>query len=390
MASSLAIVLAMLIFPILFVALRFLGRCVEHVSWWWDDYAILLSLLFLIASIWADVQLAQYTLSSTGLSSLLWRAYITNIFHTLIVSTTKLSGLLLYFVHFGFKKQYAYPAYAIMGFVYAWTAATFFATVFQCQPISAAWDASRLQSPPSSTHCLDQPTLLLSTSASSAVLDFLILIATFPGAYSMDWIFGRGTLISSSYLLGTFTLVTSILAAYRATQWDPSSMDTFTSYFLWTKLQEGLGIVTVCLWPSAFGMLGLATCSLAEPKERLFAHFRKKTHEKLTREGFGALLSNSTERRDVEMAETACGQATAGERRGVSAKAKDAEKEGQKGAQGRVTGVPMGVKGRVAEMDRAQVLEKAAAEDPKARLKGLRERLDAELEAKRNRQDLRK
>ena len=370
MPSAIATAIASLILPVVFVSLRFLGRRVEHVSWWWDDYSILLSLLFLIASFWADIKIAVLS-SPVDQSFFLWYIYITNVFHPLIVSTTKLSGLLLYLVHHGFKRRYAYPTYVLLALVSAWSVATFFATVFQCQPVSAAWAWPFPSASSDSARCLDQATILQATAVSSAILDLLTMIVTFPGAYSIDWIFGRGTLIFSCYLMGALTLTFSILSALYATQWISVSQfpgASYEAYFLWTKMHEGFGIVTVCLWPSAFGILAVATCSLAEPKGRVFAYFRKKTHTKLKSEGFGALLSDSEERRAMA---NICRYSLQPPMQIIPDEQISAE-----------AGVPMGVKGKGGEIDAYELKDAHTGEYRRNREK-LREQLDAEIEAKR-------
>ena len=227
--------LTLLILSSLFVALRFLGRRVEHVSWWWDDWTILISLVLFAVS------------------------FATDRIHPLISGSTKISGLLLYLIHFGLEKRYARPTYVLLGIVGVWIIATLPVAILQYH----------------------HPALAII----EAVIDLAIMIITFPGSYSIDWIFGRGILITTTYTLGVFDFVTSILRVF-----DPR----------WTKIQEGVGIIVVCLWPSAFGLLAVFTCSLREPKSRVFAHFRQKTRQQITDAGFGALLSDSPERKAME------------------------------------------------------------------------------------------
>ena len=303
---GLALLIACLILSILFVILRFAGRKVERVSWWWDDWAVLLSLLIFVAGFWAGLKIVQYQSQDPG--PFLRLIFIHNVLYPLIVSTTKISGLLLHILHFGLERSWARNSYILLALVTVWGLAAFLATLFQCQPFNASWNPITFVE----SRCIDQVKLLQTTSAIDAVLTLFILISTFPGAYSIDWIFGRGTLIMLNYALGIFGLVCAVLRAISVpsgTAFSPllqsqstpnANLDfvaVWTPVLLWTRLEEALGIVTASLYPSAFALLAIFTCNFQEPKSRVFAHFRQWTRAKIAGEGFGALLGDSEERK---------------------------------------------------------------------------------------------
>ena len=333
--GALGTLLGSLISPIIFTALRFLGRRVERLTWWWDDWLILLSLLLLTADFWAALQMVQSAPASSSdapasVSAFLLRLYITNLLHPLIITTTKLSALLLYLAHFGLARRCAIPTYILMSLSAAWGVTVFFASLFTCDPVLAAWAVLPSDSPPAT--CMHFPTLLRATSISDAVLNFLVLLCTFPGSYSIDWIFGRGVIITSLYLTGLFVVIANGLTAYYvpsslssspsssssfslpliASDFDsaleanpaPSSTDLavlFGPYLLWLKMVESFAMTCVSMYPAGFGLLALVTWNFNEPKERLFGYFRRKTRKTVTEAGLGALLENSKERREMEM-----------------------------------------------------------------------------------------
>ena len=288
-----------LILPILKVILRFLGRRVERVSWWWDDWIILISVSLFAASWGVDFQTSQY--QATDSRRFLLLVYIQNILHPLITGSTKISGLLLYILHFGYKPRHARPAYVLIGLVSTWILTVLLATIFQCRPISAAWNAPSASSN-SNASCISRHTLFQASSISEATLNFLILIFTIPGSYSIDWVpfVPRGLVLTLTYLIGIFVIAVSILCAYYAPSYasPTDALTTFSAFLLWSKLQEGFGIAAVCLWPASPGLLALLTCNFRDPKSREYV--QKKQRRQIRKRGYGALLSDSVERMATE------------------------------------------------------------------------------------------
>ena len=170
--------------PIVVVLLRFAARKIERVSWWWDDYFALLSLLLFIAGFRTDVQIARYN-SPNDRDTFLAHVFAANILYPLVASTTKISGLLLYVLHFGYDRGSARTAYALIALVAAWCVATVAATVFQCYPISAAWSASSIHATPGA-QCLNRSFLFQATSIADAALTLLILLLPLPKIFRLD------------------------------------------------------------------------------------------------------------------------------------------------------------------------------------------------------------
>ena len=178
-AGLLVVLLVGFIVPIVVVALRFAARKIERGSWWWDDYVAFLSLLLFVGGFWADLEILRW--NSADAEAYLVRVYIRNVLYPLVVSTTKLSGLLLYVLHFGYDKWPKRFAYALMIWVVGWGAATFLVTVLQCHPVQATWGSEA-----STAHCLDRALLFRATAIAEAGINLFILILPLPKIWQLD------------------------------------------------------------------------------------------------------------------------------------------------------------------------------------------------------------
>ena len=166
--------------PVVVVVLRFAARRIERIGWWWDDYLAVLSLLFFAGGFWADIQIARY--QSNDQESFLLRVYINNILYPLIVSTTKISGLLLYLLHFGDGIWPRRITWALITNNIAWAITAVVLTVIQCQPIEGAWNAADANG----AKCLNRPLLSEAVAIADSGLSLMILLFPLPKIFRLD------------------------------------------------------------------------------------------------------------------------------------------------------------------------------------------------------------
>lgn len=180
------------------VVFRFAGRKIERLDWWWDDYFALISLVLLGGGFWADYEIMFYT--SDNPERFLIYVYIVNILYTLVCATTKISGLLLYVLHFGYEKGSRRVAYALMAMVVFWCLATLGGTIVQCRSIAAAWSAEAASRP--GADCLDRPLFFEATSIANATLTLLVLVLPLPKI----WRLGPRSAGNVSLLIQVYTI----------------------------------------------------------------------------------------------------------------------------------------------------------------------------------------
>ena len=208
-----------------------------------------------------------------------------------------MSGLLLYYLHFGYERRIKIKVYIMLAVVGFWMLVMTLTNILQCQPVTAAWASDG-----GAGKCIERNTLLQATAVTDAFLNVGVLALTFPGTWRTDWKpWNRGLVITLCYLQGLLVITCSILRAYYAFSYKPTEpFTTFGPYFLWSKIQEAFGIVTVCGWPAGAGLVAVVTCNYREPRASAWASLGKQIRRKMTDDGFGQLLGDSEERTRLE------------------------------------------------------------------------------------------
>ncbi|KAI4118361.1 MAG: hypothetical protein LQ345_001582 [Seirophora villosa] len=137
--------LVMVIVAGLVVLGRFAARWPKK-SYGYDDYAILVSLVFSIA-LTVTINLAvvngygrrKASLEKSELSNALMYFYVAQVVYKVVVGFNKISILMLYLRIF-ISKFFRLACYINLGIVVAFTIGSTIATVLQCVPIAASWD----------------------------------------------------------------------------------------------------------------------------------------------------------------------------------------------------------------------------------------------------------
>lgn len=126
-------------------------------------------------------------------------------FSFMIQLTTKIaaffikSSILAFYVRIFRGGWFCKVAWACVILNGAWSIAFFFATLFQCHPISAAWKSN----PQLNTQqCVHATKLYLSASISSAIFDFVLILLPQPVLWRLQMPLRKKMAISAIFLLG--------------------------------------------------------------------------------------------------------------------------------------------------------------------------------------------
>jgi hypothetical protein len=92
----------------------------------------------------------------------------------------KLSILFLYLRLFQINKVFVKVCYGMMGFVVAWGVAVLFTTIFQCNPVKAAWDKSIL-----GATCFNLADFIIGSNVPNIVADAVIIALPIPMFWSL-------------------------------------------------------------------------------------------------------------------------------------------------------------------------------------------------------------
>ena len=78
---------------------------------------------------------------------------------------------MLYIRLFGINRNFRHICYGLVAITVGWSAAAFFSAIFQCHPVSLAWDPAGDR-----TNCLDLRSVLVGINVPNIIIDFTILV----------------------------------------------------------------------------------------------------------------------------------------------------------------------------------------------------------------------
>ena len=129
----------------------------------------------------------------------------TEIFYVLGAALVKCAILLLYRRLFGSNRRFEYTLWAVGGFITAYSLAEILVVIFQCQPISAAWDLSVHP-----IYCVNISLGAIIMGAVNAATDFLVLILPIPIVLGLRLKTKWKIQLIGIFLLGGFVCLGSI------------------------------------------------------------------------------------------------------------------------------------------------------------------------------------
>ncbi|KAK4085376.1 uncharacterized protein Triagg1_366 [Trichoderma aggressivum f. europaeum] len=249
----------------IFVFIRFWNRISRRSGLGWDDGTIAVSFVCtLLVQIFMMIScnygfgkhIASLSIHHDKLEALKW-FYVAQIFYKLTINLTKMSIVLLYLRIF-VQRWFRISCYILLAIVTMYCIASTLTSIFQCQPISGAWDKSI------EPKCLSLTEVWYSNAGYSIATDVLILALPMQPIWASKLPVNQKRALMFVFALGSFVTVTSIL---RATTLNFSTTSPDTTFditsTLWTIIEENVAIICACLpmcrivlaflFPSIFG-----------------------------------------------------------------------------------------------------------------------------------------
>ncbi|UKZ66655.1 uncharacterized protein TrAtP1_007826 [Trichoderma atroviride] len=232
----------------IFVAIRFWNRIYRRTGLGWDDYTVLVSFfctllvqIFMMISCNYGFGKHIKTLSVPDkLAALKW-FYVAQIFYKLTIGLTKMSIVLLYLRIF-VQRWFRICCYVLLGIVTAYAIASTLVSIFQCSPITGAWDKS------SNPTCVSLTQNWYANAGYSIATDVLILLLPMQPIWASKLPLSQKRALMFVFALGSFVTVTSIM---RATTLNFSTTSPDTTFdiasTLWTIIEENVAIICACL-----------------------------------------------------------------------------------------------------------------------------------------------
>ncbi|KAL9072594.1 MAG: hypothetical protein Q9161_003452 [Pseudevernia consocians] len=236
------------------VIFRFVARRKSEAVISYDDYSILLALIFLYglnidtivaAALWGLGQ-DVFTMSKDQLLHFQKNGLANFALYFTTNATIKISLLLLYYRLFSPSHPFRIAVYTTGVIVIAWWIAVFFADIFQCVPANAFWNFEAQNA--KTARCMSTITFSIGTGVSNLVTDIMVLCLPMPMVWSLRTDRTQKLTLTGIFLLGFFVCAISIIRIVKLVA--PGHSDptySLASVFIWTCVEPSVGIISACL-----------------------------------------------------------------------------------------------------------------------------------------------
>ncbi|KAI2607907.1 integral membrane protein [Hypoxylon sp. NC1633] len=237
-----------LILTPIFLGIRVSSRMKTGSGLGWDDWTILVSWVFaqvvsglLIAACKHGFGQHLYKLSHSEQILTLEIYYVAQAFYKLTLNLTKASILLLYLRIF-LQRWFRISCYVLLGIILSYMVATTASSIWQCTPISRAWDKSV------DGYCISVTGNWYANAGFSILTDIVILVLPMQPIFQSSLPKKQKLVLVIVFALGIFVTITSILRMqtldFSSTSSDPT-YDVASS--TWTVIEENVAIICACL-----------------------------------------------------------------------------------------------------------------------------------------------
>ncbi|KAG8528784.1 uncharacterized protein KY384_006472 [Bacidia gigantensis] len=208
------------------VLLRFLSRRIARSRIWWDDYLIVVALVFSIGlnvdlllgvahglgqhAEFAGIKDVVYgaKVSTTYQSG--WNAsdtkekveYAAELIYQLAMTCVKLAILLFYYRLFNVNNRFVIAIFVVGTVTLCWYFTSTFIIIFQCRPVNYMW--TRVSKPLPGGWCIPQEELWTGSSVTSLITDVAVLCLPVPIIWKFSATAYQKVALSGVFLLGAF------------------------------------------------------------------------------------------------------------------------------------------------------------------------------------------
>ncbi|KXH57653.1 hypothetical protein CNYM01_07377 [Colletotrichum nymphaeae SA-01] len=232
------------------VPLRIIVRCTVTRNFFSDDVLVIISALFTFAMPATDLGLGQHSWNldaeflPDNTKSLLQLSFIANTLYPCAIAFTRLSAIgscLRLITHKSARWIMHGAAFVTGGFCLA----SVFAVIFQCKPITAAWDSST-----GSATCYPFNDFLHASAALNIAIDMLLCTVPLPYIWNMKMTTGRKILLTILFAISGLSCAAAILKLVNLEPLSDSDLTyNWVSWVLCSIAECTIGIVCMSIPP---------------------------------------------------------------------------------------------------------------------------------------------
>ncbi|MCJ1294429.1 hypothetical protein MMC34_005987 [Xylographa carneopallida] len=231
------------------VVARIYSRKLSGIKLSWDDYLIMVALVFTLglnAAVLYGVHLGLgkhiVTLSLTQITDFAQTYWATQLIFACASNTIKISILAFYLRIFP-SRRFRNAAIIVGAFVVAGWISLIFSVVFSCHPVQYYWDKSI-----SGGSCININTLSYGITGAGFITDLMVLLLPLPSLWKLQMQSPRKVAIIGIFILGGFVCVAAIVRLPLLLSMNQSDLTwTAVEAGLWINTECNLGIVCACL-----------------------------------------------------------------------------------------------------------------------------------------------
>ncbi|OAQ59531.1 hypothetical protein VFPPC_03765 [Pochonia chlamydosporia 170] len=266
------------------VGLRITARRLSRNELWWDDWLIIVSLVF-SGGFMFDV--TCYMAARGGFGKHVWaaphyglKAYFLGLFaaeylYTMSIVLVKWSVLAFYWRIFSAASITRWCIWISTAIVSAWGIAVIdqqlqvLVSTFQCWPVSAFWrrfDPHENLSSSAYKCTVDVRLFFIANAIPNIITDLLILLIPLPGICRLQLRRPQKLALLGVFAIGLFITAVSSIRLYYVVALDFSSIDVtwlFSEEMMWTGIEVNVATICACL-PSLKPILSLAVYGTAQ------------------------------------------------------------------------------------------------------------------------------
>ncbi|KAI1138440.1 integral membrane protein [Hypoxylon sp. FL0543] len=281
----------------LFLVIRIASRMKTGSGLGWDDFTIIVSWTFaqlvsslLIVACMHGFGQHIYNISPSEQKLTLKIYYVAQAFYKLTLNLTKASILLLYLRIF-LQRWFRRSCYILLGIILSYMVATTASSIWQCTPVSRAWDKSIPGT------CIGITGNWYANAGFSIATDISILVLPMQPIYQSSLPTKQKWALIIVFALGLFVTITSILRMqtlnFSSTSDDPT-YDVASS--TWTVIEENVAIICACL-PMCKGPLNWLFPSIfASTSRRASSAYRPSQHTANSNRNYWAPIRGDSEK----------------------------------------------------------------------------------------------
>lgn len=236
------------------VFLRFWARRKAGVGLWWDDWLVIFAwfpFLLICGSNFFGVKYGAgrhmlWVIQNhpTHMESFLKYIYAVEIMYAWVMGPLKCSICCLYIRLFGIHKLFRWYIYAIMVVTVFWGLATFFGSVFQCDPVPEAWNPMNT----TRSNCIDLKLFLIGTNTVNAILDFMILVSPIHLILQLQLSTRKKVLVIGVLVLGAGETAFSVVRLVKLTSLGVTDLTwDYVSPIIWSTVEPSIGLLCACV-----------------------------------------------------------------------------------------------------------------------------------------------